>query len=241
MSKAKASASRGYLSMRFLTVLCGTFAIRAEARASSPWSMPLETDYAGPLNRPQSQSQVSGVRHSPVSSCDRPRPPALGRPQMGGRLALLSRRDACNYPRVTAPSLGPASLHGKATHGAPASGLVARSRSPPFSRRLSRPCPHASPAYCYAATRFFYPDGPNQLWVADITYVAIATGFVYLAAILDAWSRRVVGYAISRSIDARLTIAALDAAVRSRARPAGCVHHSARGSQYAALSYWKLL
>jgi len=54
------------------------------------------------------------------------------------------------------------------------------------------------------------PDGPNQLWVADITYVAIATGFVYLAAILDAWSRRVVGYAISRSIDARLTIAALD-------------------------------
>src|SRR4051812_5859371 len=72
------------------------------------------------------------------------------------------------------------------------------------------------------------PDGPNQLWVADITYVAIATGFVYLAAILDAWSRRVVGYAISRSIDARLTIAALDAAVRSRAPPAGCVHHSDR-------------
>ena len=44
------------------------------------------------------------------------------------------------------------------------------------------------------------PDGPNQLWVADITYVAIAIGFVYLAAILDAWSRRVVGYAISRSM-----------------------------------------
>ena len=85
------------------------------------------------------------------------------------------------------------------------------------------------------------PDGPNQLWVADITYVAIATGFVYLAAILDAWSRRVVGYAISRSIDARLTIAALDAAVRSRAPPAGCVHHSDRGSQYAALAYRKLL
>src|SRR5260370_14011381 len=54
-------------------------------------------------------------------------------------------------------------------------------------------------------------DGPNQLWVADITYVTIATGFVYLAAILDAWSRRVVGYAISRSIDARLAVAALKA------------------------------
>jgi putative transposase len=84
-------------------------------------------------------------------------------------------------------------------------------------------------------------DGPNQLWVADITYVAITSGFVYLAVILDAWSRRVVGYAISRSIDARLTIAALKAAVRSRAPPAGCVHHSDRGSQYAAGAYRKLL
>jgi transposase InsO family protein len=85
------------------------------------------------------------------------------------------------------------------------------------------------------------PDGPDQLWVADITYVAIASGFVYVAVILDAWSRRVVGYAISRSIDARLTIAALKAAVRSRAPPAGCVHHSDRGSQYAAAAYRKLL
>ena len=98
-------------------------------------------------------------------------------------------------------------------------------------------------------------DGPNQLWVADITYVAIAVGFVYVAVILDAWSRRVVGYAISRSIDARLTIAALKAAIRSRGprraastiriaapdRAAGCIHHSDRGSQYAATDYRKLL
>ena len=84
-------------------------------------------------------------------------------------------------------------------------------------------------------------DGPNQLWVADITYVAIAVGFVYVAVILDAWSRRVVGYAISRSIDARLTIAALKAAIRSRRPPAGCIHHSDRGSQYAATDYRKLL
>ena len=74
-------------------------------------------------------------------------------------------------------------------------------------------------------------DGANQLWVADLTYIAIATGFVYLAAILDAWSRRVVGYAISRSIDARLTVAALKAAIHVRKPPAGCVHHSDRGSQ----------
>ena len=84
-------------------------------------------------------------------------------------------------------------------------------------------------------------DGPNQLWVADITYIAIATGFVYLAAILDAWSRRVVGYAISRSIDARVAVAALKAAIRVRQPPKGCVHHSDRGSQYASEPYRHLL
>jgi len=84
-------------------------------------------------------------------------------------------------------------------------------------------------------------DGPNQLWVADITYVAIFAGFVYVAVILDAWSRRVVGYAISRSIDARLTVAALEAAIARRKPPPGCVHHSDRGSQYAAQVYRDVL
>ena len=66
---------------------------------------------------------------------------------------------------------------------------------------------------------------------ADLTYVAIPGGFVYLAAILDAWSRKVVGYAISRSMDARIAAAALKAAIRNRAPPKGCTHHSDRGSQ----------
>jgi putative transposase len=84
-------------------------------------------------------------------------------------------------------------------------------------------------------------DGPNQVWVADITYIAIAVGFVYMAAILDAWSRRVVGYAISRSMDARLAVAALKAAIRVRRPPTGCIHHSDRGSQYASEIYRALL
>jgi putative transposase len=84
-------------------------------------------------------------------------------------------------------------------------------------------------------------DGPNKVWVADITYIAIAAGFVYMAAILDAWSRRVVGYAISRSMDARLAVAALKAAVRARRPPNGCIHHSDRGSQYASEVYRSLL
>ena len=83
--------------------------------------------------------------------------------------------------------------------------------------------------------------GPNQLWVADITYVAIANGFVYVAVILDAFSRKVVGYAISPRIDARLAMAALKAAIAERSPPKGCVHHSDRGSQYASEGYRNLL
>ena len=65
--------------------------------------------------------------------------------------------------------------------------------------------------------------------------------FVYLAAIMDAWSRRIVGYALGRRIDARLTLAALTAAIEGRKPPAGCIHHSDRGSQYAAQAYRALL
>src|SRR3954447_24500676 len=79
--------------------------------------------------------------------------------------------------------------------------------------------------------REIVPDGPDQLWVADITYLAIPTGFVYVAVILDAWSRKVVGYAIARSIDVRLTLAALQSAVQKRRPPPGCIHHTDRGSQ----------
>ena len=75
------------------------------------------------------------------------------------------------------------------------------------------------------------PTGPDQLWVADLTYIRILSGFVYLAVILDAWSRRVVGWALSRRIDAELAVAALEAAIANRKPPPGCVHHSDRGSQ----------
>lgn len=85
------------------------------------------------------------------------------------------------------------------------------------------------------------PSGPNQLWVGDITYVALPGRFVYVAVILDAWSRLVVGYGIGRSIDARLTVAALHAAVQRRTPPPGCIHHSDRGAQYAAVPYRELL
>lgn len=99
---------------------------------------------------------------------------------------------------------------------------------------------HAGPIYSNLA-KGVVPDRPNQIWVADLTYVAIPGGFVYLAAILDAWSRKVVGYAISRSMDARITVAALKAAITNRVPPKGCIHHSDCGSQYASEVYRTLL
>jgi putative transposase len=99
---------------------------------------------------------------------------------------------------------------------------------------------HAGPIFPDLA-KGVVPDRPNQLWVADLTYVAIPGGFVYLAAILDAWSRKVIGYAISRSMDARIAVAALKAAIRSRNPAKGCIHHSDRGSQYASETYRALL
>lgn len=81
----------------------------------------------------------------------------------------------------------------------------------------------------------------NQLWVADITYIRIATGFVYLAVILDVFSRRIVGWAISKSLDRRFTIEALKMAIELRKPPPGITHHSDKGVQYACLEFDELL
>jgi putative transposase len=87
----------------------------------------------------------------------------------------------------------------------------------------------------------FEVHGPDALWVADITFIAIRTGFVYLAVVLDAWSRRVVGYALDRHLDARLTAAALAAALAARRPLPGCLFHSDRGVQYSAEPHRALL
>jgi putative transposase len=83
--------------------------------------------------------------------------------------------------------------------------------------------------------------GPNQAWVADITYIRILTGFVFLAALLDRYSRKAIGWAISKRIDSDLCLAALRIALATRKPPAGCIHHSDRGVQYACREYVALL
>ena len=81
----------------------------------------------------------------------------------------------------------------------------------------------------------------NEVWVADITYIRIRSSFVYLAAILDLYSRRIVGWAISKRIDSALCVAALRMALDSRRPGPDCIHHSDRGSQYASADYVDLL
>jgi transposase InsO family protein len=84
-------------------------------------------------------------------------------------------------------------------------------------------------------------SGLNQLWVADITYIRLEQEFVYLAVVLDAFSRRVIGWALGRSLEDALTLAALRMALRERQPAPGLVHHSDRGVQYASRDYTDLL
>jgi transposase InsO family protein len=83
--------------------------------------------------------------------------------------------------------------------------------------------------------------GVDQLWVADITYIRLGREFVYLAVVLDRFSRRVVGWALDRTLAARLPVAALQQAIATRQPPPGLVHHSDRGVQYACREYIDLL
>lgn len=96
---------------------------------------------------------------------------------------------------------------------------------------------------------FIYPNlyrnqraaAPNQIWLADITYIQLRDHTVFLAAILDAYSRRVIGWALSRSLHADLVVEALQQALKHRTPLPGCIHHSDRGVQYACGEYTDLL
>src|SRR5207237_6998574 len=78
--------------------------------------------------------------------------------------------------------------------------------------------------------------GPDRLWVADITYIPTWAGFLYLAVVVDAWSRRVIGWAMESHLRTELVLAALDMAVEQR-RPADVIHHSDQGCQYTSIAF----
>lgn len=99
---------------------------------------------------------------------------------------------------------------------------------------------HAYPIYPNLLEHFRV-EQLDRVWVADITYIRIDHGFVYLAVILDLCSRRAIGYALSTRIDKRLALSALQMALEQRKPPVGCIHHSDRGSVYASHEYIDLL
>jgi transposase InsO family protein len=95
---------------------------------------------------------------------------------------------------------------------------------------------HDCPVYVNLAARMTI-TGVNQVWVADITYIRLRSEFVYLAVILDRFSRKAIGWALDRTLAARLTLTALRHAVAQRQPPPGVVHHSDQGIQYACTDY----
>jgi len=95
--------------------------------------------------------------------------------------------------------------------------------------REARPAPDL-------VARDFTAAGPDRLWVADITYIPTWAGFLYLAVVLDAWSRRVVGWAMANHLRTELVLEALDMAIWQR-RPAEVIHHSDQGCQYTAIAF----
>jgi putative transposase len=108
---------------------------------------------------------------------------------------------------------------------------TSRRRKPKTTKRdcQARPAPDL-------VDRDFTATGPDQLWVADITFVPTLLGFFYLAVVLDVWSRRIVGWAMENHLRTELVLAALDMAI-TRRRPKGVVHHSDQGCQYTSLAF----
>ena len=119
-----------------------------------------------------------------------------------------------------------------------AEGLVARRRR---RFRLTTQSDHAWPVAPNRVRRCFTSQAPNRLWAADVTYLDTAEGWLYLAVILDLFSRRVVGWATRPTLHAELTCAALYLALGRRQPAAGLIHHSDRGLQYASAAYQGLL
>ena len=154
------------------------------------------------------------------------------------RTVHASSRQTYGAPRVHADLQAQGERHGRKRIARlmQTAGLVGachRHGGPTTTRRdkEARPAPDL-------VDRNFTASGPNQLWIADITYIPTATGFLYLAVVLDVWSRKVVGWSMANHLRAELVLDALEMAIGQR-RPKDVVHHSDQGSQYTSLAFGK--
>jgi putative transposase len=154
------------------------------------------------------------------------------------RTSHASSRQTYGSPRVHADLRACGAKHGRKRIARlmRVAGLVGASHrhgGPTTTRRDkdARPAPDL-------VDRDFKASRPNQLWVADITYVPTAAGFLYLAIVLDAWSRKIVGWAMANHLRAELVLDALEMAVGQR-QPKDVIHHSDQGSQYTSVAFGK--
>jgi putative transposase len=154
------------------------------------------------------------------------------------RTVHAGSRETYGAPRVHAELRAGGERHGRKRIARlmRAAGLVGASRrrgGPATTRRdkEGRPAPDL-------VDRDFSATGPNRLWVADITLIPTAAGFLYLAVVLDVWSRKIVGWAMANHLRAELVLDALDMAIGQR-RPTDVIHHSDQGRQYTSLAFGK--
>jgi putative transposase len=154
------------------------------------------------------------------------------------RTVHASSRETYGSPRVHAELRAEGEKHGRKRIARlmRAAGLVGASRrragvTTTKRDKEARPAPDL-------VDRDFTATAPNQLWVADITFVPTATGFLYLAVVLDAWSRKIVGWAMANHLRAELVLDAMEMALGQR-RPGNVIHHSDQGSQYTSLAFGK--
>jgi len=154
------------------------------------------------------------------------------------RTVHATSRQTYGAPRVHATLRAAGARHGckriaRLMRSAGLIGASHRRGGPVTTRRdeAGRPAPDL-------VDRNFTASGPNQLWVADITFIPTAAGFLYLAVVLDVWSRKVVGWATANHLRTELVLDALEMAVGQR-RPRDVIHHSDQGSQYTSLAFGK--
>jgi putative transposase len=153
------------------------------------------------------------------------------------RTVHASSRETYGAPRVHAELRAGGERHGRnriarLMRDAGLVGASRRRRGPITTRRdkAARPAPDL-------VNRNFAAKAPNQLWVADITFVPTAAGFLYLAVVLDAWSRRIVGWSMANHLRTELVLDALQMAIGQRRPAAEVIHHSDQGSQYTSLAF----
>jgi putative transposase len=156
------------------------------------------------------------------------------------RRVHAQHRERYGAPRSTpncAPRAKPSVASG--SNGSCASGI--RDRAPRRYRVCTTDSKHSLPVAENLLDQNFVADRPDQVWLADITYIPTGEGWLYLAVVLDLFTRKVVGWAMRNHMRAELTIAALTMVIQRRRPVAGLIHHSDRGSQYAAGDYCKIL